>query len=97
MVGLSRASIAELMEGYSMRLDIGFKDDWVVDPRDLASRLGVSAAQLERMERQGQVDARITNGTGEDAGLTRVTVRLLFAGWSGTFDQSGALVAEELW
>jgi hypothetical protein len=80
-----------------MRLDLGLEGDWMVDPRDLASRLDVSTNELKRLERYGHVDARIKEGSGEDAGRTRVTVRLLNSGWRGTFDQSGTLIGEEKW
>ncbi|MCJ2115904.1 DUF6522 family protein [Methylobacterium sp. J-001] len=78
-----------------MRLDLGHKGDWIVDPRELASRLGVSMAALKRHERLGQVEARIKSGSG--TGQTCVTVRLHGKGWRGTFDGSGALIAEEQW
>ncbi|SFM16660.1 DUF6522 family protein [Methylobacterium pseudosasicola] len=78
-----------------MRLDLGHKGDWIVDPRELASRLGVSMTVLKRQERLGQVDARIKPGSGTDQ--TCVTVRLQGKGWRGTFDGSGALISEERW
>ena len=78
-----------------MRLDLGHKGDWIVDPRELALRLGVSLAVLKRQERLGQVDARIKSGSGAGADQTRVTIRLHDTGWRGTFDRSGALIAEE--
>ncbi|WP_267360742.1 MULTISPECIES: DUF6522 family protein [unclassified Methylobacterium] len=80
-----------------MRLDLGLEGDWMVDPRDLSSRLGVNTSELKRLNRLGRVDAQLTSGTGEDMGLSRVTVRLKDRSWSGTFDQSGVLVAEEMW
>ncbi|MGU3286107.1 DUF6522 family protein [Methylobacterium mesophilicum] len=80
-----------------MRLDLGHKGDWIVDPRELASRLGVTMAVLKQQERLGQVEARIKPGSGAEADQTRVTVRLLDKGWRGIFDRSGALIAEERW
>ena len=80
-----------------MRLDFGLKGDWMVDPRDLASRLGVNTTDLKRLNRRGQINARLASGTGEDTGLSRVTVRLSDRGWSGIFDETGALVSEEMW
>lgn len=97
MIGLSPAFAAELMEGFSMRLDLGLEGDWIVDPRDLASRLGVHVTELKRLNRLGRVDAQLAEGTGEDAGLSRVIVRLSNKGWSGVFDQSGTLISEEIW
>ncbi|MCJ2059079.1 hypothetical protein MKL09_21375 [Methylobacterium sp. J-048] len=78
-----------------MRLDLGHKGDWIVDPRELASRLGVSMAVLKRQERLGQVEAWIKAGSQADQ--TCVTVRLHGKGWRGTFDGSGALISEERW
>ncbi|MGH1571028.1 DUF6522 family protein [Methylobacterium sp. P31] len=97
IVKLSPASAAELMEGYSVRLEIGHEGDWIVDPREFARLLGVSTEYLKLSERLGQVEARIASGSGVDAGLTHVTVLLHGSGWQGTFDKSGELVAEEMW
>lgn len=80
-----------------MRLDIGQEGDWMVDPRDLASRLGVNANELKRLNRLGRVDAQLVTGTGEDTGLSRVIVRLSDRGWMGTFDEGGVLIHEEMW
>ncbi|MHB2205041.1 DUF6522 family protein [Methylobacterium sp. CM6257] len=80
-----------------MRLIFGHLGDWIVDPRELASRLGVSADDLKRMERDGCLHARIKSGSDEGTDFTRVTVHLLNRGWRGTFDQSGALISEEMW
>jgi len=80
-----------------MRLDLGLEGDWMVDPRDLASRLGVNATELKRLNLQGRVDAQLTSGTGKDTGFSRVIVRLSDRGWSGIFDESGALINEEMW
>ena len=78
-----------------MRLDLGHKGDWIVDPRELALRLGISTSALKRHERLGQVEACIKSGT--DAEETYVTVRLNGKCWRGTFDRSGTLIGEERW
>ncbi|ACB23987.1 DUF6522 family protein [Methylobacterium radiotolerans] len=80
-----------------MKLTFGHQGDWIVDPRELAARLGVSTSMLKSLERLGRVDARIASGSGDDADQTRVTVRLDSCGWRGTFDQGGALISEEMW
>jgi hypothetical protein len=80
-----------------MRLTFGHEGDWVVDPRELAVRLDVRVRDLKRLKRRGQVDARLATGDGEDLGLSRVTVRLPDRGWSGIFDQGGALISEDAW
>jgi hypothetical protein len=80
-----------------MRLIFGHQGDWIVDPRELAARLKVPVRDLKRMKRRGEVDAKLATGDGEDTGLSRVTVRLPDRGWSGTFDQGGALISEDAW
>jgi hypothetical protein len=97
MVSLSPATAAELMETCSMKLEFGRKGDWLVNPQELAPRLGLSTADLMHMDRQGRIDARIAAGVGDGIRQTRVTVRLLDRGWRGIFDESGALVSEEVW
>ncbi|XYD11883.1 DUF6522 family protein (plasmid) [Methylobacterium sp. NMS12] len=91
------ASDAELMEVQSVRLTLGHRGDWFVDPRELAARLDVRVSDLKRMTRRGQVDAKLATGDGDDMGLSRVTVRLPDRGWSGIFDQGGMLISEEAW
>jgi hypothetical protein len=80
-----------------MRLDLGHQGDWMVDPRDLASRLNVSTNELKRLNRLGRVDAQLATGADKDTGLSRVIIRLSDRGWSGIFDESGALVSEQMW
>jgi hypothetical protein len=97
IVGLSPASAAELMGISCVKLIFGHEGDWVVDPRELAARLDVRVADLKRLKRRGQVDAKLATGDDEDLGLSRVTVRLPGRGWSGIFDQGGVLISEEMW
>ncbi|MBP1180967.1 DUF6522 family protein [Methylobacterium sp. PvR107] len=80
-----------------MRLDLGLEGDWMVDPRDLASRLDVSTNELKRLNRLGRIDAQLAIGAGQDTGLSRVIVRLSDRGWSGVFDQGGTLISEDVW
>jgi hypothetical protein len=80
-----------------MRLDIGHQGDWLVDPRDLSSRLGVNTTELKRLNRKGCLDSRIASGHGEDEDRTLVTIRLAERGWRGIFDRAGTLVREEMW
>ena len=78
-----------------MRLTFGHLGDWIVDPRELATRLGVSTKELKRLQRRGEVDARIKDAAEDGDGLTRVTVRLHSQSWRGLFDRHGELVGEE--
>ena len=85
------------METCSVKLAFGRMGDWLVDPSELAPRLGVSTPDLKRTNRQGRLDARVVSSEGDGVCLTRVTVRLHDRGWRGIFDASGALVSEEMW
>ncbi len=80
-----------------MRLDLGLEGDWMVDPRDLSSRLGVNTTELKRANQKGRLDSRIAPGHGEDENRTLVTIRLADRGWRGIFDDTGTLVREEMW
>ena len=80
-----------------MRLDLGLEGDWMVDPRDLSSRLGVSTTELKRANRKGRLDSRIAPGHDEDENRTLITIRLADRGWRGIFDDTGTLVREEMW
>lgn len=78
-----------------MRLDLS--GSWIVDPEDVAQRIGVSATTLRRSVIEGNARVLIVPGSWVDAGSTRVTVHHYDGGWQGTFDQSGQLVTEHVW
>lgn len=82
-----------------MKLDLGLEMDggWIVDPRDLAQKLGVSATALERSVIDGSARVAFISGIWTDVGDSQVTVHLYDGGWKGTFDRSGQLVAEHVW
>ncbi|MHB2205669.1 hypothetical protein [Methylobacterium sp. CM6257] len=82
-----------------MRLDIGLELDsgWIVDPKDLAQRLGVSTRALERSVIEGTARVLLVRGSWVNADSSHVTVHLHDGGWQGTFDQSGHLVTERVW
>ena len=80
-----------------MRLDLDLAGDWIVDPEDVAHRIGVSAAALKRSVIKGSARVLIVPESWADAGSSCVTVHLYDGGWQGTFDQRGQLVAEHVW
>lgn len=94
---LSLAVPAELMEADAMRLEFGQNDDWVVDPKDLSTRFGVSASYLKHLKTLGEVHASIEPADGTLPKVTRVKVRMLNRVWRGTFDEAGDLIHEELY
>ncbi|WP_132250215.1 DUF6522 family protein [Methylobacterium segetis] len=77
-----------------MRLKFDLHDKWIVDPHELAAKLGSNAKELRRLDELGLVIVRIEPGSGIDEGRARVTVRTEQAGWEGIFDKTGALIDE---
>ncbi|SOR26844.1 conserved protein of unknown function [Methylorubrum extorquens] len=67
---------------------------WVIDPEQLASKLGINAAHLRHEMRLGLVTSRIEAGQGTDEGYWRVTIRTRKAAWQGIIDDAGCLVSE---
>jgi hypothetical protein len=84
-------------EAFLMRLDLDLPGIWIVDPEDVAQRIGVSATALKRSINEGTARVLHIPGSWMNAGSARVTVHLHDGGWQGTFDQSGQLVAERVW
>ena len=79
-----------------MRFDRDEHGDWLVDPSDLARRLGLTSGDLRRRMRLGLVTSRIERGSDEDEGRLRVTVRVGRTAWQGTFNEAGRLISEGL-
>ncbi|AWN44785.1 hypothetical protein DK389_24995 [Methylobacterium durans] len=77
-----------------MRLKFDLHDKWIVDPHELAAKLGTDATELRRLDELGLVVCRVVSGIGADEGKSRVTVRTEQAGWEGVFDLTGALIDE---
>ncbi|AWN42767.1 DUF6522 family protein [Methylobacterium durans] len=77
-----------------MRLDLDLRGSWLVDPRDLAARLGISVAYLKRQMSLGHVTSRLDPGRDEDEGRSRITIRVVTAAWEGIFDREGVLISE---
>lgn len=68
--------------------------DWVIDPEQLASRLGINPGHLRHEMRLGLVTSRIEAGEEADEGCWRVTIRTRKAVWQGVIDDAGWLVSE---
>ncbi len=79
-----------------MRLNLGIKGDWLVDPSELAARFGIGTEHLKRLKLLHQVEAFIEPTDPSAPDETRVKVRMLSQVWRGIFDQSGELIREEL-
>ncbi|KQQ14390.1 hypothetical protein ASF56_24355 [Methylobacterium sp. Leaf122] len=57
-----------------MHFERDTRGDWVIDPEQLASKLGINAAHLRHEMRLGLVTSRIEAGQGTDEGYWRVTI-----------------------
>jgi hypothetical protein len=78
-----------------MRIERDSRGDFVLDPDELAAKLGVSATELRRCMKVGLVTSLVETGQGEDAGLYRLTVRCGGAVWRAIVDVDGSVIREE--
>jgi hypothetical protein len=78
-----------------MRFERDSRGDFVLDPDELAAKLGVSATELRRRLKVGLVTSLVETGQGEDAGLCRLTVRCGGAVWRAIVDVYGSVIREE--
>jgi Family of unknown function (DUF6522) len=78
-----------------MRIERDSRGDFVLDPDELAAKLGVSATELRRRMKVGLVTSLVETGQGEDAGLCRLTVRCGRAVWRAIVDADGSVIREE--
>jgi Family of unknown function (DUF6522) len=79
-----------------MHLDRNGQGDWIIDPEQLAARLGLNPGHLRHKMRLGLVTSRVEAGQDEDAGNWRVTVRVGQKAWQGIFDEAGGLTSERM-
>ncbi|GEP07763.1 DUF6522 family protein [Methylobacterium oxalidis] len=80
-----------------MRYDLDPSGNWVVDPDDLAAKLGLPSERLQSEMKLGLVRSRVERGSGDDEGRSRVTVQSRQAAWQGVFDLNGNLISERRW
>ena len=77
-----------------MRFDRNPRGEWVIDPDELARKLGISSEQLKAEKMLGRVQTIVVMGRGADKGRSQVTVRCREAAWQGIFDCAGHLIHE---
>ncbi len=77
-----------------MRFDLNIAGEWVVDPNELADKLGTTTAFLKEGYRRGLIWVTVVSGQYEDAGSNRITIRGHDLFWQGTFGPKGALISE---
>jgi len=82
------------MEGMPMRFDRNARGEWLVNPDELARKLGITAQLLKTETVLGLVRTHVVMGRGADKGRSRVTVQCRDAAWQGVFDGAGYLIHE---
>lgn len=78
-----------------MRIERDTRGDYVLDPDELAPKLGLSADELRRRMKARLVTSLVEAGQGEDAGLCRLTVRCGGAAWRAIIGADGSIIREE--
>ncbi|AWN39529.1 DUF6522 family protein [Methylobacterium durans] len=77
-----------------MRFDRDTRGEWIVDPNELAAKLGITLRLLQDEKNLGLVHTRVEAGHDGNEGRSRVTVRCREAAWQGVFDAQGRLINE---
>ncbi len=79
-----------------MRIERDSCGDFVLDPDELAIKLGLCADELRHRIKVGLVTSLVEAGKGEDAGLCRLTVRCGGAVWRAVVGGDGSIIREEM-
>ncbi|MER2267978.1 DUF6522 family protein [Methylobacterium oxalidis] len=77
-----------------MRFDRDVRGEWIVDPNELAAKLGISPRLLKDEMHLGLVRTRVEAGHSRNEGRSRVTVQCRETAWRGVFDAEGRLINE---
>jgi hypothetical protein len=76
------------------RLERDGAGDFILDPALLAQRFALSDERFRRLLRAGQVRSSVEQGSGEDEGRKRLTVRCGNRAWTAVVDAGGHVVSE---
>src|SRR5690606_178899 len=79
----------------AVKLERDATGDILIDPLLLSGRLYMSENRLRRLQGIGRVTSLVEAGSGEDEGLTRVTVRCGSCIWRAIVDADLNVVSEE--
>lgn len=78
-----------------MKLETDSRGDFFVDPSMLAERLGLGAQELRRRMRLGLVTSTVEQGSQQDEGRRRLTVRNGNTVWRAIVDSDRTVLSEE--
>lgn len=79
-----------------MQIERDGNGDFILDPAEIARRFGQSVADFRRQQEQGLVKSTVEKGEGEDAGTSRLSLRIGNRIWRAVLDEQGQVLREEL-
>lgn len=79
-----------------MRIERNGKGDFILDPAEIARRFGLAPQDFRRQQEQGLVKSTVEVGEGEDAGTSRLSLRIGNRIWRAVLDENGQVLREEL-
>lgn len=79
-----------------MQIERDGKGDFILDPAEIARRFGLAAQDFRRQQEQGLVKSTVEVGEGEDAGTSRLSLRIGNRIWRAVLDGDDRVIREEL-
>ncbi|SSC68443.1 DUF6522 family protein [Ciceribacter selenitireducens] len=79
-----------------MQIERDGKGDFILDPAEIARRFGLAPQDFRRQQAQGLVKSTVEVGEGEDAGTSRLSLRIGNRIWRAVLDGDDRVIREEL-
>ncbi len=79
-----------------MQIERDGNGDFILDPAEIAQRFGLAPKDFRRQQQQGLVKSTVEVGEGEDAGTSRLSLRIGNRIWRAVLDEKGQVLREEL-
>ena len=79
-----------------MQIERDGNGDFILDPAEIARRFGLAPQDFRRQQEQGLVKSTVEVGEGEDAGTSRLSLRIGNRIWRAVLDGDDRVIGEEL-